>query len=376
MPNKLTFKEVKEEFDKRNLILLTSNYYRNNQKLDFITQDGYKAQITISNLKLNKKPNYFSKLNIYTINNIQTYLDIKNEGVKILSKDFQGNNGELEFLCSCGQIFKKKWINIHKSTYTVCNKCAIQKRGATQRVKKKVVLNTFKNKGFNVLDISKYEGNESKLECQDENGYKGFSSYASIKAGKDISRFNIKSNPKYFIYNLNQWAILNNVDTIILDVDDNNLWTRQGIKCKCVCGKEFSTSYVSFFAGKQKCDSCSKSISFYERKMQDLLDLYKVKYISQYRIAECKNKLPLPFDFYLCDYDILVEVDGEGHYSLCYFNNCSREHAIETFVKTKINDEIKNNYCKKNNIKLIRIPYWDVNNGKYITIIDDLIKSQ
>ena len=29
------------------------------------------------------------------------------------------------------------------------------------------------------------------------------------------------------------------------------------------------------------------------------------------------------------------------------------------FQKTKSHDKIKTNYCKQNNIKLIRIPYWE-----------------
>ena len=32
------------------------------------------------------------------------------------------------------------------------------------------------------------------------------------------------------------------------------------------------------------------------------------------------------------------------------------------FVDIKIRDTIKTEYCKKNNIKLIRIPYWEINN--------------
>jgi hypothetical protein len=30
--------------------------------------------------------------------------------------------------------------------------------------------------------------------------------------------------------------------------------------------------------------------------------------------------------------------------------------------QNKIRDEIKNTYCKDNNIHLVRIPYWDFNN--------------
>ena len=40
----------------------------------------------------------------------------------------------------------------------------------------------------------------------------------------------------------------------------------------------------------------------------------------------------------------------------------SEEKAKEDFERLKRRDNIKNNYCAKNNITLIRIPYWEVNN--------------
>lgn len=33
----------------------------------------------------------------------------------------------------------------------------------------------------------------------------------------------------------------------------------------------------------------------------------------------------------------------------------------------------QDNYCKNNNIKLIKIPYWDIKNDKYKEIINTLI---
>ena len=53
-----------------------------------------------------------------------------------------------------------------------------------------------------------------------------------------------------------------------------------------------------------------------------------------------------------------------------------RENAIKTFNSTKKDDKIKNEYCKKNNIKLIRIPYYDFKNNKYKKILyDNIIKN-
>ena len=42
--------------------------------------------------------------------------------------------------------------------------------------------------------------------------------------------------------------------------------------------------------------------------------------------------------------------------------------GYDEFINQKIRDTIKTVYCKENNIKLIRIPYWEFNNIENILI--------
>ena len=65
----------------------------------------------------------------------------------------------------------------------------------------------------------------------------------------------------------------------------------------------------------------------------------------------------MPFDFYLPDYNICIEYDGELHYKSIDFYG-----GEEELMKQQNRDNIKTQYCKDNNITLIRIPYWDLNN--------------
>ena len=67
---------------------------------------------------------------------------------------------------------------------------------------------------------------------------------------------------------------------------------------------------------------------------------------------DCRNKLPLPFDFYSPEYNTCIEYDGELHFiSKEYFG------GDENLKETQKRDEIKTFYCNENNIKLIRIKY-------------------
>jgi hypothetical protein len=81
----------------------------------------------------------------------------------------------------------------------------------------------------------------------------------------------------------------------------------------------------------------------------------------------CRNILPLPFDFYLPDLNICIEYNGIQHYVPIEFfgGNIAFESQQER-------DKIKIKYCKDNNIQLITIPYWDFDNIE--KILTDTIK--
>ena len=64
------------------------------------------------------------------------------------------------------------------------------------------------------------------------------------------------------------------------------------------------------------------------------------------------DKLRLPFDFYLPDYNTCIEYQGEQHYrAIDYFG------GEDEFLIRKKHDEIKSEYCKQHKINLIIIPY-------------------
>jgi Zn finger protein HypA/HybF involved in hydrogenase expression len=72
----------------------------------------------------------------------------------------------------------------------------------------------------------------------------------------------------------------------------------------------------------------------------------------QKRYNDCRHKLPLPFDLYLSDYNILIEYHGKQHYvAINYFG------GKKAFKDRQKKDRIKADYAKKNNIKFIVIPY-------------------
>lgn len=89
-----------------------------------------------------------------------------------------------------------------------------------------------------------------------------------------------------------------------------------------------------------------------KKKITEVLNKYNIKYEREKRFDDCKNKKALPFDFYLPDYNILIEYNGLQHYK-------DIDIGRTELALIQHRDSIKKKYCEDNNIQLIIIPYWD-----------------
>jgi very-short-patch-repair endonuclease len=99
-----------------------------------------------------------------------------------------------------------------------------------------------------------------------------------------------------------------------------------------------------------KCKEAKESNG--EKEVRLLLRKSRIKFEPQHRFDDCRHINPLPFDFYIPKYNLCIEYDGRQHYEpIPYFG------GEEAFEKNQLRDKIKNNYCKDNNIPLIRIRY-------------------
>lgn len=134
----------------------------------------------------------------------------------------------------------------------------------------------------------------------------------------------------------------------------NNLYENIKTKIQIKCNKNhiFEISYNNFIHSEQGCSICKESKG--EVKIRLFLNQNKIVFIPQHRFSECRNKRPLPFDFYVPTYNLLIEYDGQQHFEQINFNG--NKTNLE-YIKN--NDLIKNDFCKKNNINILRINYND-----------------
>lgn len=122
------------------------------------------------------------------------------------------------------------------------------------------------------------------------------------------------------------------------------------------CNHIFKMSPSKFINGKQRCPLCNQSKG--EKMCQQYFDDNNIKYVVQksfYNLVGLGGK-SLSYDFYLPEYNLLIEYQGEFH------DGKANTYVAENLKKQQEHDRRKGQYAKDHNIKLLEIWYWDFNN--------------
>ena len=102
------------------------------------------------------------------------------------------------------------------------------------------------------------------------------------------------------------------------------------------------------------CPKCGIRQSHYMDIVERYLDDNNIHYVKEKTFEDCRFKRCLPFDYYIPSQNVCIEVDGEFH-----FNRKTKSFSLaSSYEETKKRDAIKGSYCKRNKIKLIRLPFY------------------
>lgn len=99
------------------------------------------------------------------------------------------------------------------------------------------------------------------------------------------------------------------------------------------------------------CPHCRRSWG--ERSVQKYLECLGINFIPEYLLTECDNQR---FDFYIPSSNLAVEYDGIQHFQI-YGRYSPTTEVLEKVQKKDIRKTL---YCIKNNIRLLRIAYTDL----------------
>lgn len=285
------------------------------------------------------------------------------------AKDLPHSSSDIvDCICDvCGKHTSTSFLHYNESidkhgVYT-CHKCSAKYRWENNLEQRR---NDYYNRISEICNSYDYTLLTVKNEIKNNHSY---IAYVCPKHGKHKMRiYNFLTGKRcpecakesaHKAYKLSPKEVVKRVEECggqIINPDDYYNQDKKNLLFVCPeCQKIFTSSFRHFVQhGGQVCSDCSNNESLGEKKIRYYLEDKHIDYISQYWFKDCRDIHPLPFDFYLPNYNVAIEFDGQQHY---FQSNL----FPETLELIQCHDRIKNDYCSNNGIKLIRIPYTKIN---------------
>jgi predicted Zn-ribbon and HTH transcriptional regulator len=253
----------------------------------------------------------------------------------------------------CSKVFEATPNNLlHKSRPTGCSFCYGNKKKTT---------NEFKNKIFNLVQdeyevLGEYKTTHDLIQFKHKTCGSIFdmrpSNFLQGQRCPECNLNKLKTHQEF----LNEVKKLEKKNYIVLEnyVNDStkiNFYHKK-------CGTTYSVTPRDFLNG-HRCPTC-KSRSRGELRIRDYLIKNNINFKSQFYFDDLRSpkKRLLKFDFAILDkkdkVKYLIEFDGSQHYYS--FGDPDEFDRIQSY------DLLKNTYCDKNDINLIRISFKEENN--------------
>jgi very-short-patch-repair endonuclease len=270
-----------------------------------------------------------------------------------------GCNTKIKIICPIHGEFHQRIY--HHIRGNCCPKCSIDER-------RKSWVNYLLD--FNKIHKNKYKyddnqillnGNRTKIKiiCPTHGEFYQILSHHSQGVGCPQCSYEIigEKNSKTYEYHI---IICKKVHGNFYSYPDYQIIKNNKTKIKIMCPVhgEFYQMLSEHQSGKG-CSKCNESKG--EKKIRIFLENNNIKYESQYKFENCKNKCMLKYDFYIPTLNVCIEYDGEFHFHPARYSK-NKEKMINKLNETIKNDKIKNEFCMDNNIPLLRIPYWEFKN--------------
>jgi len=351
---------------------------------------------------------------------VKNFIEVESQSdCKLVSKEYKGIRGNLVIKCKCGEDFNTSFRMFKDFNKRQCDKCTPVKERiynkTTEQFKKEIydlVANEYTVLGEHVglheyikmkHNTCKYEYevtpanfthgkcrcpncNESKQSNTEEFKQKIFEKYGDeyevlgeyIRSSTKIKMKHNVCNKEYMvipndILSGNKCIICSGLERKTIEIIKeevyglvNDEYTVDGkyINNKSsllfthkTCGETFPMNANNFLNG-QRCPICAESKG--EQYIRRYLELHFIDYIVQREYNELVgvNNGNLSYDFYIKEFNLLIEFQGIQHkeYRKGFHKN------KQAFKDQQEHDKRKRDYAKENNIQLLEIWYWDIDN--------------
>lgn len=273
---------------------------------------------------------------------------IESFGHKLLSKEYKNCETKLRVKCPKEHEYEVTFHNF-KNGSSRCPKCAKIKY-TIDDVKKYV-----EKQGYKLLS-DKYEEIRDRIMVQCPNGHIYEVQYScflgnSKRKGNRCAYCN--GNGK-----LSYEYVKEQIEKVGYKLLSNEyINSRRKLLIQCNKGHEYEATFPSFQNGR-RCPICN--ISNGERKIMKWLDDSAINYIYEkmfYGLIGLGGR-NLSYDFYLPNYNLLIEYQGEFHDGTVTGNH----KYIFDLEKQQEHDRRKREYAENNGYELLEIWYWDFDN--------------
>ena len=278
---------------------------------------------------------------------VKEYID--SIGYELLQDYYENNKTKLKLRCENGHECEITWGNIISGKR--CKQCALNKHKTSIEDIVKLV----ESEGYTFIkELEGFKERRILIRCPEGHEY-------DVNLGKfKLGRRCPKCKDTTFDYSFVKEYIEKEGYKLLTD---NYINVFQKLILECPKGHKFEITFHNFKNGGNRCPRCKSSKG--EKEITVILNNENIKYETQKTFKDCKDKKILPFDFYLPDYNLIIEYDGEQHFDI--------KHSFDGekgFGETILHDAIKNSYCEDNNINILRIPFWKFDD------IENLIKEK
>lgn len=374
-----TIEYAKEVYLNKGLILEDEEYKNKRTKMNCYDLEGYKYKLSLDCVsdKRTKKFEPVGKFNPYFADNLDNFIKINNGNCELLSREYVKSGEKIILKCECGEEYNISVCHLLGEKKFTCNKCSFKNSNKEKLIKgKEDTIEKLKIFNYNLVEFE----NKNNIVIEDKDGY--LYNTTLYNATNENFKFDICQRFNKFniftVHNMLLYLKLNDIKIEMVDKSERQIEVRKDyIEWYCIdCGEVFSSTWGQVAYRRKdgsirhRCERCTQRQSNLEYTVEQYLIQKELEYVKEYRFEDCRNKNPLPFDFYLQKYNTILEIHGDQH----YYENDMFSQSLEDRQRI---DKIKRDYCKNNNIGYVEIPRWKIINNHaikgYKVLIDNIL---
>lgn len=280
----------------------------------------------------------------------------RNQIVTVIGQ-YNGDKHKVECKCNfCGASLWMQPSNIYAGKG--CYKCSKQRVADSQRKTTEQFRAEIKQRQPQITVVGEYTGANQKIQCL-----------------CNIHQCTFESTPTHLLGGQTgcSFCIAEKFRTMNADTDEHfrstladvnpmvevlsgytNRYTNVHVRCRA-CGFEWDATPSALLIA-HGCRKCYHSVGEY--MILEWLDANGVKYECQKKYPQelrgLHNRSPLAYDFYLPDYDTLIEYQGEFHDGTAWKGIIDRQQTM----RQQENDAKKREFAKQKKLNLIEIWYY------------------